>query len=58
MLKHVIAMAQDLGMEVIVEGVETIEHIKLLKENNCYLAQGFYFDEPLPKSEFIQRMSM
>lgn len=57
MLKHVIAMAQDLGMEVIVEGVETIEHIKLLKENNCYLAQGFYFDEPLPKSEFIQRMS-
>ncbi len=58
MLKHVIAMAHDLGMEVIVEGVETIEHIKLLKQNNCYLAQGFYFDKPLPKNDFIERMSM
>lgn len=58
MLKHVIAMAHDLGMEVIVEGVETIDHIKLLKQNNCYLAQGFFFDKPLPKNDFIERMSM
>lgn len=58
MLKYVISMAQELGMEVIVEGVETVEHIKLLKENNCYLAQGFYFDRPLPKDEFEKRLSL
>lgn len=57
MLKHVIAMAQELGMEVIVEGVETVEHVKLLKGNNCYLAQGFYFDRPLPENEFLKRIS-
>lgn len=58
MLKQVISMAQELGMEVIVEGVETLEHIKMLKENNCYMAQGFYFDRPLPKERFVERIGM
>lgn len=56
MLKHVIAMAQELGLKCIVEGVETMEHVKLLKENNCYMAQGFYFDKPLPREEFENRL--
>lgn len=56
MLKYVIAMAQSLGLECIVEGVETVEHVSLLKENNCYRAQGFFFDEPLPVDEFEQRI--
>lgn len=56
MLKHLIAMAQDMGLECIVEGVETREHVKLLKENNCFLAQGFYFDKPLPVEEFENRL--
>lgn len=56
MLKHVINMAQDLGLQCIVEGVETEEHIQLLKRNNCYLAQGFYFDKPLPVEIFEKRL--
>lgn len=52
MLKYLIAMAQDMGLECIAEGVETVEQIKMLKENNCYLAQGFYFDKPLPVEVF------
>ncbi len=56
MLKHLIALSQDMGLECIVEGVETVEHVKLLKENNCYLAQGFYFDKPLPVCEFEKRL--
>lgn len=56
MLKHVIAMAQELGLKCIVEGVETMEHVKLLKENNCFMAQGFYFDKPLPREEFENRL--
>ncbi len=57
MLKHVIALTQSLGMECIVEGVESIKHVKLLKENNCFNAQGFYFDKPIQKSEFEDRLS-
>ena len=56
MLKHLIALSQDMGLECIVEGVETVEHVKLIKENNCYLAQGFYFDKPLPVYEFEKRL--
>lgn len=56
MLKHIIAMSQEMGITSIVEGVETIEHVKMLKENNCFLAQGFCFDKPLPKNIFENRL--
>ena len=53
MLRHIITMSQDLGLECIVEGVETAEQVKLLKDCKCYLAQGFYFDRPLPVLSLI-----
>lgn len=56
MLRHIIMMSQDLGLECIVEGVETAEQVKLLKDCKCYLAQGFYFDRPLPVKEFEQKL--
>lgn len=56
MLQHIITMSQDLGLECIVEGVETAEQVKLLKDCKCYLAQGFYFDKPLPVKEFERRL--
>lgn len=57
MFRHLIALAQDMEIECIVEGVENVEQIKLLKESNCYLAQGFYFDRPLAVTEFEQKLS-
>lgn len=56
MLRHIITMSQDLGLECIVEGVETAEQVNLLKECKCFLAQGYYFDKPLPVSEFEHRL--
>lgn len=56
MLRHIITMSQDLGLECIVEGVETAEQVKLLKDCKCYLAQGFYFGRPLPVKEFEQKL--
>lgn len=56
MLRHIITMSQNLGLECIVEGVETAEQVKLLKDCKCYLAQGFYFDRPLPVKEFEQKL--
>ncbi|MCQ2594236.1 MAG: EAL domain-containing protein [Treponemataceae bacterium] len=55
--KSVAAMVQTLGIECIVEGVETVADIQLLKESNCYLAQGYYFDRPLPKNDFYKRLN-
>lgn len=56
MLKHIIGMAQNLGLECIAEGVETAEQVTLLKENNCYHAQGYLFDKPLPVKDFEVRL--
>ena len=55
MFKYVIAMAQEMGLECIAEGVETEEQVRLLADNKCNLAQGFYFDRPLPVAEFETR---
>ena len=57
MLKHIIGMAQNLGLECIAEGVETAEQVTILKENNCYHAQGYLFDKPLPMEEFEERLN-
>lgn len=56
MLKYVIAIAQEMGMITICEGVETIEQVKLLKEFGCFMAQGFYFDRPLPRERFEAKL--
>ncbi|MCF0241667.1 MAG: EAL domain-containing protein [Treponema sp.] len=52
MFKSIISMANNMGLECIVEGVETGDDINLLKESNCWMAQGFFFSKPIPKSEF------
>ncbi|MEO8689328.1 MAG: EAL domain-containing protein [Solirubrobacteraceae bacterium] len=41
-VKAIIALAHNLGMEVIAEGVETQEHLDRLKLLGCEYAQGFY----------------
>lgn len=56
MLKHIIAMVKELGLHCIIEGVETPEQANILKENNCFLVQGFLYDKPLPKKTFEERL--
>lgn len=56
MLKNLIAIASDMGFECIVEGVESLEQLKMIKRNNCFMAQGFYFDKPLPVEEFEEKL--
>lgn len=56
MLKYVISMAQELGLECIVEGVESIQQVELVKGCNCFRAQGYFFDKPLPVDIFESRL--
>lgn len=56
MFKHLVALAQSMGLECIAEGVETIEQVKLLKDAGCMLAQGYFFDRPMPRKDFISRL--
>jgi diguanylate cyclase (GGDEF)-like protein/PAS domain S-box-containing protein len=49
--KAVIAMAKNLNMNVIAEGVETEDQRKILESMNCPEMQGFFFSRPLPADE-------
>lgn len=55
-LRSIINMAHTLNIEVISEGVETLEQINSLKLLNCKTAQGYYFDEPLPADGFLKKL--
>lgn len=56
MFRHIISLADDLGMNTIAEGVETEEQFEYLKEAHCDMVQGYLFDKPLPDNEFIKRL--
>ena len=40
-------LGENLGIEITVEGVETIEHVEFLKTIYCDQAQGFYYSRPI-----------
>jgi EAL domain-containing protein (putative c-di-GMP-specific phosphodiesterase class I) len=45
--RTIMPLASNLRLDVVAEGVETIEQVALLKKLRCKFAQGFYFSRPL-----------
>ncbi|MFT5836034.1 MAG: diguanylate cyclase (GGDEF)-like protein [Sulfurimonas sp.] len=51
-VQTIISMAHSLGFNTVAEGVETLEHVELLKSMECDQLQGYYFSKAVPKDEF------
>lgn len=51
-----IDMLNKLGKCVVAEGVETKKQVDFLKKVGCKYAQGYYFDRPLEKEDFVGRL--
>ena len=47
-LTELVHMANELGVDTICEGVETIEQVEFLKNIGCKKLQGYYFSKPVP----------
>lgn len=47
----IIAMAKNLGLRVVAEGVETDQQMQFLQARGCDLAQGYYIARPMPPEE-------
>lgn len=54
--KTIINMGHSLGLEIVAEGIETLEQLELLKQLNCDIGQGYYFSRPLPLEDLINGM--
>lgn len=54
-VKVIIAMAKDLSLQTIAEGVETKEQLDILRGLGCGQIQGYYFGKPLPPEEFEEK---
>jgi len=50
-VKTIMALARNLGLKVVAEGVETLAQMNILKGMGCEYAQGYYFARPAPANE-------
>jgi EAL domain-containing protein (putative c-di-GMP-specific phosphodiesterase class I) len=50
-VRAALGLARELGIEVVVEGVETAAQLELLKAWGCRIVQGYYLARPLPVAE-------
>ncbi len=57
LVKTIIDLGHSLHLDVVAEGVETIEQVNVLKKHACNIAQGYYFNKPL-SSEQVTRLQL
>jgi len=56
-VRTILGLARNLKMEVIAEGVETLEQALELKAMNCEYGQGFYFSKALNANSAVRFLS-
>ena len=56
-VRAIIVLAHNLGLKVVAEGTETEEHINLLKQFNCEMAQGYFFSRPADDQAMLKLLA-
>ena len=52
-MQTIIALGHSLGMTMIAEGVESLEHLDTLKQFGCDEIQGYWLAKPMPAAECL-----
>ncbi|WP_444995132.1 EAL domain-containing protein [Aliikangiella sp. IMCC44359] len=53
LIESIVFLASNLGMNIVVEGIETESQVNLTKNLSCRYGQGFLFSKPLPKEDLL-----
>jgi diguanylate cyclase (GGDEF)-like protein/PAS domain S-box-containing protein len=53
MVSAIIALASNLGMQPLAEGIETVDEWRFLADRGCAYGQGYYFSKPVPPEEIL-----
>ncbi len=53
-VNSIVNLCEALNVQIIVEGVETIEHIERFKKYHCHLFQGYFFSKPLSGDAYFK----
>jgi EAL domain-containing protein (putative c-di-GMP-specific phosphodiesterase class I) len=56
-IKGILAIARDLGVRVVAEGVETFDQVRELTTLGCNLGQGYYFSRPVTSQMALELMT-
>ncbi len=57
-VRTIIMMAKNLGLDVIAEGVENKLQLEFLLSHDCHKFQGYYFSKPVPVDEFVKLLQV
>jgi diguanylate cyclase (GGDEF)-like protein/PAS domain S-box-containing protein len=57
LVRTIIDMAKNFGLNVIAEGVETVAQLDFLRQNGCMAYQGYLFGRPIPADAFAERLA-
>ena len=56
-MKGIVDLADDLGAQIVCEGVETDADVELMREIGARVAQGYRYAKPVPEEAFEERLS-
>jgi len=54
-IKAIISMSHNLGLEVVAEGVEEASQVDFLKRHRCQKGQGYLYNKPLPVETVVEK---
>jgi len=52
----VVAMAHNLRLSVVAEGIETPQQLSFLRRQQCDIGQGYLFDKPIPGHQLLEKL--
>lgn len=56
-VKAIIGLAKNFRLQVVAEGIETVNQLEFMRAHQCDNVQGYYFSRPVPPDEFARLLT-